>query len=301
VVKDSHAERKNHMNQSRRYRRVMSLAETEGMSPALLFQLRAQGVLPPLAGGSPEADEGGGDHDGEGGGTPPSDANADSDDEGDDAADDDEPDNDPDSRTKNKRTRSKRSSSSSSSSDDDEGEGYVRMPRSEIQRLRREARETKAALNKREAEERTRREKDMADQEKWKDLAESREERITEMEGEMEALRMERTKDERKANIIKVAKRLSFEYPDDAHRFLDVDDMEDEQSIESALKTILRERPKLKSKRRGSGAPIPGESDNDGKGGGLTIEDVKQMSPAEINKRWTEVQAVMRANEVAAS
>jgi len=57
----------------------------------------------------------------------------------------------------------------------------------------------------------------------------------------------------------------------------------------------------LKSKRRGSGAPIPGESgESDGNGGGLTIEEVKQMSPEEINQRWDEVQAVLRQQEVAA-
>jgi hypothetical protein len=113
---------------------------------------------------------------------------------------------------------------------------------------------------------------------------------------------MERQKDEHKANIVKVAKRLNFEYPDDAHRFLDADDMEDEQSIESALKTVLRDRPRLKSKRKGSGAPIPGDNgDEDGKGGALTMEDVKKMSPKEVNERWEEVQAVLRSAEVAKS
>lgn len=288
------------MNQVRRFRRVMSLAEAQGLSPALIRQLLAQGVLPPIAGGSTGAPGGDGEHDGEGGGTLSTDANADSDDE--DAADDDESDEDKGDSAgagKGKSTRSRRASNSEG--DDSEGEGFVRLPRSEIQRLRREAREAKREVQKRETEERARREKDMADQEKWKDLAESRDERIAELEGEIEALRMEGTKNERKANIVKVAKRLNFEYPEDAHRFLDVEDMEDEQTIESALKTVLRERPKLKSKRRGSGAPIPGESEDDGKGGSLTMDDIRRMSPEEINKRWPEVQAVMRANEVAAS
>jgi hypothetical protein len=89
---------------------------------------------------------------------------------------------------------------------------------------------------------------------------------------------------------------LQFEYPEDAHRFLDADDMEDEHTIERALTAVLQERPKLKSRRRGSGAPIPGDADDPGKSNGLTLEDVKKMTPAEINRRWPEVQAAMRAS-----
>jgi hypothetical protein len=288
-------------NRRHRVQRIMSLAEARVVNPALLKQLRYQGVLPPIAGGSINA-PGDVDPGGEGGGTPPPDADADSDDDGGDAADDESDDDGTDTAATGKKPVKRTSKRRSSSDDgDDDEDGYVRLPRSEMQRLRRESRDAKAALHKREQEERTRREKDMADQEKWKDLAESRDERITELEGEIEALKMEGTKNERRASVIKVAKRLSFEYPDDAHLFLDADDMEDERSIESALKTVLRERPRLKSRRRGSGAPIPGEGEDDGKGGGLTIEDVKKMSPEEINKRWTEVQAVLRSQETAAS
>jgi hypothetical protein len=53
------------------------------------------------------------------------------------------------------------------------------MPRSEVQRMRREARDSRKSLKTREREDRERREKDLADNEKWKDLAESREDRVT--------------------------------------------------------------------------------------------------------------------------
>lgn len=278
-----------------RFHRVMSIAEARGLSPEMLRQLRAQGVLPPMAGA--EHVPGSGNPGGEGGGTPPPTAKTgdDDDDDDDDDADDDEDDDEGAPAPKGKKKSTKNPAPT-----DDEDE-FVRMPRSEVQRLRREARDARKREQQREVDERVRREKDLADQEKWKDLAASREDRITEIEGQMEALKMEGQKNQRKANIVKVAKRLSFEYPEDAHRFLDVEDMEDEQSIESALNAVLRDRPKLKSRRRGSGAPIPGEREENGKGGALTVEDIQKMSPEEINKRWPEVQAVLRSQEAAAS
>src|SRR3954447_25861049 len=59
----------NHWKTNRRFQRVMNAAEAQeaALNPALLRQLRAQGVIPPIAGGSPEAD---GDHAGEGSGKP---------------------------------------------------------------------------------------------------------------------------------------------------------------------------------------------------------------------------------------
>jgi len=283
----------------RRYQRVMSLAEAQGLPAGLLRRMRAEGVLPPIAGGSvgaPGGETPGGD--GPGTSTPtaePGESESDDDDADDDSADDDDTgDGEGRPAARTRRTRSTRD-------EDGDSDDFIRMPRSEMQRLRRELREAKKNEVTRATEERSRREKELAEQEKWKDLAASREDRINELEGELEALRMEGTKNERKANIVKVAKRLNFEYPDDAYMYLEVDDMEDEQSIESALKSVLRERPKLKSRRRGSGAPIPDGDENDGKGGGLTIEDVKKMSPQEINARWPEVQAVMRAQGAAAS
>jgi hypothetical protein len=252
-------------------------------------------------GGSTGAPSGGEDNPGgEGDGTPPSDANADSDAEDDDAADDDESDDDEESDPAKGRKGKPASKRKGAEDDADDGD-FVRLPKSEMQRLRREARDAQRKLSQHATEERARREKDMADQEKWKDLADSREERITELEGELEALRMEGTKNERKATVVKVAKRLNFEYPEDAHLFLEADDMEDERSVESALKTVLRDRPKLKSRSRRSGAPIPGESETDGKDGQLTREQIEKMSPEEINKNWPAVQAFLRSQEVAAS
>lgn len=283
----------------RRYQRVMSLAESQGLSPEMLRQLRAQGVLPPMAGGADDDDDAG---KGSRGKPPKRRAKAGDDDDSDDDEDDDDADEDDADDADDDDDKVAASKKKGKQDDDDDLDGFVRMPRSEVQRLRREAREARKGLKAREREERERREKDMADNEKWKDLAESRDERITELEGELEALKLEGTKNERKANIVKVAKRLNFEYPDDAHRFLDVDDMEDETSIESALKNVLRDRPRLKSRRKGSGAPIPGDSgDDDGKGGSLSIEDIKKMSPQEVNDRWEEVQAVLKSQEVAAS
>jgi hypothetical protein len=286
----------------RRYHRVLSAAESQGLSPAMFRQLRAQGVLPPIAGGAPDD---GSDDAGTGGGKPKSGAKTgddDGDDDSDDADDDADDDDDDDEPAASKGKEGKEGKTRAASDDDNDSDGYVRMPRSEVQRLRREARDARKSIKQREREDRERREKDLADNEKWKDLAESREDRITELEGEVEALKMEKQKDEHRASIVKVAKRLNFEYPDDAHRFLDSDDMEDEQSIESALKTVLRDRPKLKSKRKGSGAPISDDDgDRDGKGGQLTMEDIKKMSPKEVNDRWEEVQAVLKSAEVAAS
>ena len=59
-------------------------------------------------------------------------------------------------------------------------------------------------------------------------------------------------------------------------------------NVDAAAAAVLNEWPELKPAQ-----PVPGAT-NPGRGPRkLTLEDIKKMSPEEINSRWTEVQATL--------
>jgi hypothetical protein len=219
----------------------------------------------------------------------------DSADAGGDDDDDDSSDDDDDSDTKGKK--GKKGKKGSDEDDDDDDDSFVRMPRSEVERLRRENRESKREARKREREQRAERERQLAESEQYKTLAEERQERIDELEGELETINMERDKDTRKGMVRKVAKRVNFYDPDDAPLFLDDDTIAlGEDAVEKRLKRLMEEKPNLKSKRKGSGAPIDDDEGGDKNGKVLTEEQIKNMSSQEINERWDEVQKALRVH-----
>lgn len=155
------------------------------------------------------------------------DDDADSEEEADDSSDEDEEDD-------------------SDEDDDDEGTAAII---SENNRLKREAAE-------RSKKDREARRKQAKKDGKFERLAQEETERADKAEAELARF-------QRRANVTKVADRLNMEDPEDAFRFLDEDDMDDERLAERALKKLRDKRPSLFKTKRRSGKDIDSETDDD--------------------------------------
>lgn len=130
--------------------------------------------------------------------------------------------------------------------DDDDRQAIL----DENNRLKREA-------AKRQKDARERRRKAAEKKGKWEEIARDETTRADTAESELQKLR-------RQINVSKVAGRLNMKHPEDAHRFLDDDDMDDERLTERAVKKLKEERPELfNSKRRSGGNIDNGDGDGD--------------------------------------
>lgn len=223
------------------------------------------------------------------------------DDSSDGDGDDDDADSDDDDDSKSKKDKGKKGGKDddrSSDDDDDDDEDFVRLPRNEAERLRRENRDLRKAQRDAEREARRQREADLAENNKFKELAEERETRIEELEQELDDVKGTIASNERDKKIKKIAKRVGFADPDDARLYLSDEVKEkDDKAIERALKDVLEDKTHLKGKRRGSGAPMDDESNGDGGDKDtLTMDDIRNMDQDEINKRWNEVEPVLAKN-----
>lgn len=239
----------------------------QGFTGDQVTWLRSQGILPPMAG----ADDGDGDGDG-----------------------DEEDDNEDEVKKKDK----KEEDSSKEGKDDSEKEGKdgddddtVSVSKNEIHRLRRKAREAdekekKAKRDQDESDKKKKREEgryqELLDEEKTKTVQET--ERADKAENELKSYRFQ-------VAVNKVATRVGFRDPSDAHLFLS-QEMEDadEKDLERALKKVLEGKTYLKAERSASGTAGNGN----GGGTGLTMDDVRRMTPDQVNARWDDVQKVMQ-------
>lgn len=119
------------------------------------------------------------------------------------------------------------------------------FPWDEHNRLKREA----AERAKKERDEEAKRRREAGEHEK---VATEATERADKAEAELE-----RVKRERRAET--VAERVGFIYADDIGRYLTVEQMESEQSIESALKDLKKEKPRYFEDKQRSGGEIEEE------------------------------------------
>ncbi len=119
-------------------------------------------------------------------------------------------------------------------------------------------RQLKAAEKAREAAEAKVAEKDRAEAEaqgRWKELAEKSDAKVKELESRIE-------REQQRASVARIAKRLEFVDPDDAHHFLDDTDMGDEKLAEQALKALAKTKPYLLAKApTRTGREVSGERD----------------------------------------
>lgn len=168
----------------------------------------------------------------------------------------------------------------------------VVMSKDEAARLRRIASEAskreKKAKDEKEAADR----KKKQEEGRFQELVDEERTKTTEAEARAEKAEKELVKFKFQIKVNEIANNLGFEDPSDAHLYLSDDDLESSDKVlEGQLTRVLKQKPHLKSKRKATGGNGGGGT---GPAGGLTIQDVQQMSPQEINSRWDEVQKVMQ-------
>ena len=121
----------------------------------------------------------------------------------------------------------------------------------------------------------------------WKKLAEQFERERDELKVELAKLRF-RIKAER------AARRRKFRNTDEAIDLLPEGvDSEDDAALDEALEVLAENRPHLIDN---GAAPPSGAPAGGGSPPALTREQIAQMSPEEVNRRWDEVQKVLAQN-----
>lgn len=175
--------------------------------------------LAPIAGGAPDDDDSDEDSDDSDDGGSDDDSDDDSDDEDDSDSDDDSDDDD--------------------TSDD---EPLTDKERNELNRLKREASERKK-------KDREARRKQAEESGKWQELHKETEKERDEAVDRAEKAEAELASHVRNTKVSKVAKRLKFNDPDDAHHFLpDTAADGTEAEIEKSLREVLKKKSYLASK-----------------------------------------------------
>lgn len=150
-------------------------------------------------------------------------------------------------------------------------------------RLRREKQEAesraKAAQDRLAAEETRKAE----EQGEWEKLAKQ-------YEAERDQAREDLASLEQRVNVERIAGRLKVKHPADAIALLPGEvDHTDDQAVEQALQALIDDgRVPVDSTRPGSTGRPAGNG-----GGALTVEQIKEMSPDEVNRRWDEIQPVL--------
>lgn len=237
---------------------IQDLAELDGEE---LRKRIAAGWLMPIAGGAGDDDD---------------------DDSSDDTVDLDDDDSDTDTNNDD--------DSNDGGDDDDDDSQTATISMADFNRLKRKAAEADKARRAAEKEARQQQEREKRESGQWQELIDERDERIRETESERDEARYALAEYQREVRVSRAATRLGFRDPADAVRFLPKDETDDDPSTERSLKRLAKEKPYLVEQRRSTGVAVNGES-----GTGLSLEEIRKMSPEQVNERWDEVQRSMAA------
>ena len=159
---------------------------------------------------------------------------------------------------------------------------YVQKLRSEAAKYRKRLRELEEALKAKE-------EAEMSEQERLQ-------KRLAELEKERDTLAARAREQAVRFEVAATAQRLGIQSADAAWRLLDTerlafDDEGKPTNLEALLRETVQKYPFLVGTAQASATnPARGQSSR------LTLEDIKRMSPEEINRRWDEVRAVLEGN-----
>jgi len=111
-------------------------------------------------------------------------------------------------------------------------------------------------------------------------------------ETERDQARHELTDLQARAKVEQAARNLKFRNADEALALLAADvDRTDDTAVTDALTALAAERPHLLDTGRPGPSGLPASGDP--QPGGLTIEQVKEMTPEQINANWPEVQKAL--------
>lgn len=242
--------------------------------------LRTQGILPGMAGGADDDDDDTSSDSGGGAGTATRERDEDSD-EDDDAGKNS---GDGDSDEDGKEGEGKPSGRQREDEDDS-----TKVPKSELQRLRRIAREADEAEKKRKREAERELEKKKKEEGRWQELLDEERTSTTRERERADKAETELRSFKRQIRVQRIATALGWKDPTDAYLYIeDEEDMDDDRLTEAALTRVAKRKDWLVNPKKATGGPSPGNGT-----GGLTMEDIKRMSQDEINRRWDEVQKVM--------
>jgi len=166
-----------------------------------------------------------------------------------------------------------------------------------LERTRREHAGTRSRLTTLE------RQQQEADAAKLSDLEKAQRERDT-IKAELEAERLERREAINRYEVQIAASRLGIVDPDAAAKLLDWDTLEyaedgSPRGVEKALQALIKARPWLAGQQAQPPGPQANPANPARRNGnpGLTIEDVKRMSPNEVTRRWAEVSKVLAGTQ----
>lgn len=155
---------------------------------------------------------------------------------------------------------------------------YVRKLRAEAAEYRRRLRELENTVRQHE-------EAKLSETEKLQ-------KRVAELEREQQVHQQERQERTLQYETMLAATRLGIVDPEAAYRLLDVAKLQFDEdgkpvNLVPVLQELVQQRPYLLA--RGGASPTNPNRPHVG----LTLDDVKRMSPNEINARWDEVQRVL--------
>lgn len=161
-----------------------------------------------------------------------------------------------------------------------EPEDSITVKRDEFERLRRKVAEQEQAERER---------KRKADEEagKWQDIVSAAEKEAAEAKTKAEEAAAELTAYKRNEKVARVAKRLKFRDPDDAHKFLPERAAEGSESkVEEALRAVADAKPYLVDEGPSrSGKPAGGDGDDDTPPDGDLAEQIENSDdPEQIRK-----------------
>lgn len=154
-------------------------------------------------------------------------------------------------------------------------EAYVKQLRQEAAQWRKEAQDAKAKVQTFEQQQMSEAERLQA---QAKEAQEAAQRARTELQQARAEVAVARAAASLGVDPRKLAKLVTVEFDADGQPV----------NVDQAAAAVLNEWPELKTPAAVPGATNPGRSPRK-----LTLEDIKKMSPEEINSRWPEVQATL--------
>ncbi len=158
---------------------------------------------------------------------------------------------------------------------------YVRKLRAEAAEYRKKLRELEGKLK--------------ADEEAKLSQTDKLQKQLADKEREKSELERRYQESTLRYEVMLAASKLGIVDPEAAWRLLDAaeieyDDQGQPQQVEKMLQTLISKKPYLVASGGSSGATNPARASQ------LTREQIEKMSPAEINRRWDEVQKVLESS-----
>lgn len=175
---------------------------------------------------------------------------------------------------------------------DDDDDTDVSISAKELENMRQENARLKREDRKRQKDAKAAKEKQQREEGRHEEIAKEREEERDAEKAKAEAAETELDQTRRDIRTRDAASKLNFREPEDAIRFLTSDDTETEESVTKALEKLAKKKVYLLNDRPRTGRAGNGQGTGSG---GLTMEEIRGMSTAEVAERMPEVKKALAA------